>query len=180
MALTATVYRLKLEISDIDRSVYETLDFRVARHPSEGEDRLVARILAYALLYEEGIEFGKGISDVEEPTLWVRDLTGQILHWIDIGAPGAERIHIASKKANQVTIVCHKGEDALAREMKKRKVHGSADIAVLYLEPSFVAELASALDRNSSWTIVHTDGDLSITVGERTFAGVVTRAPLPQ
>ena len=180
MAQTATMYRLKLELSDVDRSVYESLDFRVAQHPSEGEDRLIARILAYALLYEEALEFGKGIADVEEPALWAKDLTGQILHWIDVGTPGADRVHIASKKAPKVTIVCHKGEEALARETTKRKIHKAEDIEVLHLEPAFVSQLAGKLARNSEWTVVHTDGELSVTIGDESFSGVVTRAALPQ
>jgi uncharacterized protein YaeQ len=180
MALGATIYRIKLELSDIDRSVYASLDFRVAQHPSEDENRLVARILAYALLYDEALEFGKGISDVDEPALWVKDLTGQLLHWVDIGTPTAERIHIASKKAKQVTIVCHKGEDALSREMTKRKVHKASEIEVLYLDPTFIAQLAKGLTRNAEWTFVHTDGELSITCGDDTFAGRVTRRELPQ
>lgn len=180
MALGATIYRIKLELSDVDRGVYQSLDFRVAQHPSEDQSRLVARILAYALLYEEALEFGKGISDVEEPALWVKDLTGQLLHWVDVGTPTADRIHIASKKAPRVTIVCHKGEDALAREMTKRKVHKAAEIEVLYIDPAFIARLAQKLDRNAEWTLVHTDGEISITIGDDSFAGVVTRRDLPQ
>ncbi len=180
VARTATVYRLNLELSDVDRGLYETLDFRVAQHPSEGEDRLVARILAYALLYEERLEFGRGLSTADEPDLEVRDLTGQLTHWIDVGTPSAERIHIASKKAKQVTIVCHKRPDALAREMTGRRIHNAETIAVLYLEPSFVAALASALVRSSSWIVVHTDGELSITAGDDHYATSVRREGLPQ
>lgn len=180
MALTATIYRIKLELSDVDRGVYESLDFRIAQHPSEDESRLVARILAFALLHEEALEFGKGISEVEEPALWVKDLTGQILHWVDVGAPTAERIHIASKKAERVTIVCHKGEESLAREMTKRKIHKAGEIAVLYIEPAFIASLAKRLDRNAEWTLVHNDGELSITIGNDSYAGQVVRSQLPQ
>lgn len=180
MAQTATLYRMRLELSDIDRGVYETLELRVARHPSEGDERVVARVLAYALLYEPGLEFGKGLSDAEEPALWTHDLTGQLTHWIDVGTPGAERIHIASKKAGKVSILCHKEREGLTREMQKRKVHGADNISVLYVEPSLVTALAEHLDRNAAWTIVHTDGELSITLNDATFAGSVTRTALPQ
>jgi uncharacterized protein YaeQ len=180
MALSSTLYRLRIELSDVDRGVYESLDLRVARHPSEGADRLVARVLAYALLYEPGLEFGKGLSDADEPALSTHDLTGQLTHWIDVGTPSADRIHIASKKAGQVSIVCHKGEDALRREMQKRAVHGASDIAVLYLDPSLVSALASLLDRNSSWVVVRTDGELSITLNDESFSGTVSQSSLPQ
>lgn len=180
MALGSTIYRIKIELSDIDRGVYESLDFRVAQHPSEDAPRLVARILAFALLHEEALEFGKGIADVEEPALWVKDLTGQITHWVDVGTPGAERIHIASKKAGRVTIVCHKGEDALTREMTKRKVHKAEEIVVLYIDPGFISQLAKKLDRNADWTVVQSDGELSVTISDETISGRVTRAELPR
>lgn len=177
MALTSTLYRVKLDLSDIGRNLYTVLEFRVAAHPSEKLERVVSRILAYALLYEEGLEFGRGLSDVEEPALWAHDLTGQLTHWVDVGTPTAERIHAASKKG-RVSIVCHKGEEALARQLAGKKLHRAEAIEVLYLAPAFVAQLAGALTRNSEWTLVHTDGELSITLGEEYFTGVVKRSPL--
>jgi len=179
VARPSTLYRIQLELSDVDRGVYESLDLRVAQHPSEDESRLVARILAYALLYEEGLEFGRGLSEVEDASLWVHDLTGRLLHWIDVGTPSAERIHLASKKAERVSIVCHKDEEALRREMSKRSVHDAEKVAVLYLEPALVRELAEALQRNATWIMVHTDGQLSISCGDQNFAGSVLRAGLP-
>jgi uncharacterized protein YaeQ len=173
MAQPSTLYRIKLELSDIDRNVYESLDFRVALHPSELVERLVARILGYALLYEEQLEFGKGISTEEEPDLWARDLTGRILHWVEVGTPSAERIHMANKKADRMSIVCHKGQEALDREVKKRPIHRAASVDVLHLEPLFVAALAKKLTRSSQWTVVHTDGELSITIDDESFAGQV-------
>lgn len=180
MARTATVYRIQLELSDIDRGVYESLDFRIAQHPSEGEDRLVVRALAYALLYEEGLEFGRGLSDVDEPALMVRDLTGQLVHWIDVGTPSAERIHAASKKASKVTIVCHKGEGALAREMGKRHVYNAEEISVIYLDTTLVSELARTLERNAHWMLVHNESEVTVTIGDASFSGEATRAPLPR
>lgn len=180
MAQGSTLYRVKLEISDVDRSVYESLSFRIARHPSEGDDRVVARILAYGLLYEPELEFSKGISDGDEPALWSHDLTGQLLHWVDVGTPGAERIHSASKKAERVSIVCHRAVEALSREMRRRKVHRAQDVQVLLLEPDFVGRLAKALERNTDWTLVRTEDELSITIGDDHFGGSVTRIALPQ
>jgi uncharacterized protein YaeQ len=180
MAETATIYKLTLELSDISRGVYESLNFRVAQHPSEGLPRLVTRILAYALFYEEGLEFGRGISDADEPALWTHDLTGQLLHWIDVGTPGADRIHLASKKAPRVSILCHKGEDAFARETSKRKLHRAEDINVVMLEPKFVDTLSEALTRTSEWTVVINEGDLTITIGEVTFMGTARQVSLPQ
>jgi uncharacterized protein YaeQ len=177
---SSLVYRVEMELSDVDRSVYEHLSIRVALHPSESEQRLVTRILAYALFFEEGLEFGKGLSDADEPALWVHDLTGQLQHWIDVGTPSAERVHAASKRAPRVSILCHKGEDALMRELAKRKVHHADSIQILILEPEFVNQLAAALDRNSSWTVVRTSGQLMITLNERVINGSVLPAAMPQ
>ena len=93
MALGATVYTLDIDLSDSDRSVYETLALRVARHPSESDDYLVTRILAYCLEYTDGIAFSRGgLSDSDEPPIAVRDLTGTLRTWIDIGSPDAARL----------------------------------------------------------------------------------------
>ncbi|MFL6280444.1 MAG: YaeQ family protein, partial [Vicinamibacterales bacterium] len=89
MALQATVYNFDVELTDHDRGVYESLPLRVARHPSESEDFLVARVLAYLLEYAEGIAFSRGVSDPDEPAIGIRDLTGAIIAWIDIGTPDA-------------------------------------------------------------------------------------------
>lgn len=179
VARTATVYRLNIDLSDVDRGKYESLEFRVAQHPSESVERLVTRILAYVLLHEERLEFGRGVSDADEPALWTHDLTGQLAHWIDVGAPSAPRIHAASKRAQRVTIVCHKGRDSLLREMSGKRVHDAQHIEVLYLESSFVSELAGALDRNAKWGVLFHDGHLSVTIGEQTWGGLVEREGLP-
>src|SRR5438309_11590322 len=97
MALTATVYNFDIGLSDVDRGVYESLSLRVARHPSETEEYLVTRVLAYCLEYTDGIAFTKGIAEPDEPAIVVRDLTGPLVTWIEIGSPAAARLHKASK-----------------------------------------------------------------------------------
>ena len=173
MATTATIYRLTVSLSDVDRGVYEELAFRVACHPSEGNERLVTRILAYLLNYDERLEFGRGLSDADEPALWRHDLTGLLEHWIDVGTPSAERIHLASKKAQKVSIVCHKTEAGLSREFTKKKLFKAEDIRVTLLEPGFIKELANALDRTSEWSVVRTDDELTVTLGELTVSSTV-------
>ena len=105
MALTATVYIFDIELSDADRGVYETLSLRVARHPSETEEYLAVRVLAYCLEHTEGIAFSQGgLSDADEPALSVRDLTGAMQSWIDVGVPDAARLHKASKATRRVAL----------------------------------------------------------------------------
>src|SRR5215510_12211620 len=102
MALTATIYNFDVELADHDRHVYESLALRLARHPSESDEYLIARLLAYLSEFTEGIEFSRGVSTPEDPTIAVRDLTGPMKTWIDIGTPDAERLHKASKLAERV------------------------------------------------------------------------------
>lgn len=96
MALTSTMYNVSIEVSDVDRGVYQTLDLRLAMHPSETAEYMATRLLAYCLEWEEGIEFTAGLSNGDEPAIVVRDLTGRITAWIEVGMPDADRLHRAS------------------------------------------------------------------------------------
>ena len=102
MALSATIYNFTIGLSDVDRGVYETLALKLARHPSESAEYLVTRLLAYCLEYVEGIAFSRGLSEPEQPALSVRDLTGTLKSWIDVGSPDAARLHKAGKAARAV------------------------------------------------------------------------------
>ena len=108
MALAATIYHFAIQLSNVDRGVYESLALKVARHPSEAEDYLLARVLAYCLEFTEGLSFSRGLADPDEPALAVRDLTGRLLAWIDIGAPDAARLHKAAKAAPRVAVYTHR------------------------------------------------------------------------
>src|SRR5262245_29631739 len=108
MALQATVYNFDIDLADSDRAVYESLALRVARHPSESAEYLIARVLADLLEFTEGIAFSRGISDPDEPAIAVRNLTGAIETWIDVGTPDAARLHKASKGAARVVVYTHK------------------------------------------------------------------------
>src|SRR4051812_40807911 len=123
MALTATIYNFDVQLSDVDRHVYETLSLRVARHPSETEEYLVTRVLAYCLEYAEGITFSKGLTDPDEPAVVVRDLTGALRVWIEVGSPDAERLHKASKASPRVVVYTHKAPERLAQQLSTERIH---------------------------------------------------------
>src|SRR5438045_1901862 len=108
MSLTATIYNFEIELADADRHVYESLALRVAQHPSESPEYLITRVLAYAIEYTDGIAFSAGLSDQDEPAITVRDLTGAVRSWIEIGSPEAARLHRASKAAPRVAVYTHK------------------------------------------------------------------------
>ena len=107
MALGAVVHVFSVQLSHVDRGVYEALELRVARHPSENEEFLCARVLAYCLEYREGLAFSRGMAEPDQPALEVRDLTGALLAWIEVGAPDAARLHRASKAARRVAVYTH-------------------------------------------------------------------------
>ncbi|MEO8875452.1 MAG: YaeQ family protein, partial [Polyangiaceae bacterium] len=142
MAQTATIYHFEISLSDVDRSVYESLDLRVAQHPSEGVRYMLTRTLGYCLSYEEGIAFSKGgLSSNDEPPISIRDLTGIFLAWIDVGAPSAERLHKATKLARRVELYTHVDLTMLRREAATKPIHRVEEIAVWRFAPAFLEAL---------------------------------------
>jgi uncharacterized protein YaeQ len=179
MALTATIHHLRITLSDVDRAVYENLDLRVARHPSESGRYLVTRTLAYCLSYEEGIAFSKGgISAADEPPVAVRDATGVLVAWIDVGAPSAERLHKASKAARRVALYTHMDPVLLQREASSRVVHKAHDIEVTRVEPSFLDAVEAKIGRSTELEIVRNDGRLYVTVDGGVIEATLERVSL--
>jgi uncharacterized protein YaeQ len=179
VALTATIYTFHIELADTDRGVYETLDLRVACHPSENEEHLVTRLLAYCLEYTEGIGFSKGICDPDNPAIAVRDLTGALLVWIDIGAPDAARLHSASKAAPRVAVYTHKDPARLLRQWSGGRIHRAADLEVYSFDRTLIAELVARLKRRLEIALSVTGGHLYVTIGDDAVEGVVERHALP-
>lgn len=179
MALTATMHRLKLALSDVDRGVYEALDLRLARHPSESMRYMLTRTLAYALSYREGIAFSKGgLSSNDEPPVAVHDPTGVLLAWIDVGSPSAERLHRASKAAASVEVYTSVDLSLLRREASSRPIHRAEDIAVWRIDPAFLDALEPHVDRLTEMDLTRNDGQVYLTVGGKTFETSVERASL--
>ncbi len=176
MALTATIHHLELALSDVDRNVYETLDLRLARHPSETLRYMLTRTLAYALSYEEGIAFSKGgLSQTDEPPISVVDLTGVMLAWIDVGNPSADRLHKASKLARRVSLYTHVEMSVLRKEAATRNIHRIEDIEVFRFAPAMLDALESKVDRKMKFELVRTDDQLYFTWGGETIEGRVER-----
>jgi uncharacterized protein YaeQ len=178
MALTATVYHLQIDLSDVDRAVYATLDLRVARHPSESMRYMMARTLAYCLQYEEGISFSKGLSTADEPPVWIHDLQGTRVAWIDVGSPSAERLHKARKSTGRVALYTYQDLSALKREASLGRIHKAETIDVFLFDPAFLDALEAVATRNAQWTLLHHDGQLYVTSDGKVIEGTVVRASL--
>lgn len=178
MATGATVHRLEVSLSDVDRGVYEALDLRLARHPSETMRWLLTRMLAYCLSHEEGIAFSKGgLSDTEEPPVSVRDPQGSLVAWIDVGAPSAERLHRAAKAARRVAVFTT-DLAAVRREAAARTIHRADDIEVWRIEPALVEALERHIDRHAKIDLSRNDGRLYVDVGGASLEGALDRVPL--
>ena len=175
MAQTATIYNFDIELADSDRNVYESLALRVARHPSESEEYLVTRVLAYLLEYREGIEFSRGISDPEDPAIAVRNLTGAMVVWIEIGAPDAARLHKASKAAARVVVYTHKDPDQFVRRLAGEKIHRGDDLELYAIDRALIASLVERLDRRVGFSVTIADRELFISIGDETLTGRVSR-----
>jgi uncharacterized protein YaeQ len=175
MALTATIYNFEIDLADADRRVYESLALRVARHPSESEEFLATRILAYALEFREGIAFSPGLSDPDEPAISIRDMTGAIQSWIDIGTPDAARLHKASKAAPRVAVYTHKDPEQLVGRLSGARIHRAEELELYAVDRRLVGDLAARLDRRTAFGLSISGGDLYISLGRDTLTGSVAR-----
>jgi uncharacterized protein YaeQ len=174
MALTSTMYNVSVELSDVDRGVYETLDVRVAMHPSESAEYLVTRVLAYLLEYGEGITFAAGgVSGADEPAVLIRDLTGRIVTWIDVGAPDAERLHRASKLASRVVVYTHRDLRNLLPQWRATRIHRAEEIAVFTFARGFIDGVAEKLQRRMRWTLAVTDRHLWLDLDGTAFESAI-------
>jgi uncharacterized protein YaeQ len=178
VALTATIYTFGIELADIDRGIYTTLDLRVARHPSETEEFLLTRVLAYCLEYTLGLAFSRGLAEPDEPALAIRDLTGSIQSWIEVGAPDGARLHRASKAASRVAIYVHRNLRLYLRQLQAARIHRAAAIELYSVDPDFLQLLASHLERRTMFSLSITDRHLYLTVGGETLETVIEQHSL--
>jgi uncharacterized protein YaeQ len=175
VALTATIYTLEIDVADADRRVYESLALRVARHPSESAEFLVTRILAYALECREGITFSPGLSDPDEPAISVRDLTGAIDSWIEIGTPDAARLHKASKMSRRVAVYTHRDPAQFLGRLAGERIHRAEALEIYAIDRALIAALGNRLERRTAFSLARSEGDLYISIGAETLTGPVVR-----
>jgi uncharacterized protein YaeQ len=179
MALGATVYTIDIDLADSDRGVYETLALRVARHPSESDDYLVARVIAYCLEYSEGIAFSRGgLSDADEPAISIRDLTGSIQAWIDIGSPDAARLHKACKLAPRVAVYIHRDPGQFLKNLAGERIHRAEALELYALDRALVSALVAKLERRMAFALSINERELYVSIGTDTLTGAVRRCAI--
>ena len=175
MALGATLYNFDIELADNDRNVYESLALRVAQHPSESDEYLIARVLAYVLEFAEGIEFSRGVSDPDDPAIAIRDRTGVITTWIDVGTPDAERLHKASKAAERVAVYTHKDPAQFLKQLAGQRIHRADALELYAIERALIGALVQRLERRVAFSVSVTDRELYLSIGSDTLTGAVSR-----
>ncbi len=161
MALKATVVKAELQISDMDRHYYGTHALTLAQHPSETDERLMVRVLAFALHADERLEFGKGLSNDEEPDLWRKDYTGLIEQWIDLGQPDESRVRKACGRAKQVVVVNYGGRAAdLWWDRNSTPLARHRNLTVLDIPVESVDALTTLIVRSMRFNVMIQDGEM--------------------
>ena len=178
MALTSTMYTFDVALSHVDRGVYESLAIKAACHPSETEEYFATRLLAYCLEYREGIAFSKGISEPDVPAISIRDLTGAILSWIEIGSPDAARLHKASKASPRVAVYTHKEPRIFLRAYEGERIHKADALELYAVDRDLLAGFVHRLDRRVKFAMTVSDGQLFLDFGGDSIHGAVERLTL--
>ncbi|MCC6137955.1 MAG: YaeQ family protein [Bdellovibrionaceae bacterium] len=167
MQICSMLYRFEWDLSDIDRNIYETLDFRIAQHPSESLPYLLTRALAYALSYQADLEFSTaGLSDPDASALQAPGPHGTVGVWIEIGNPSARKLHKASKISSEVIVYTYKNPNTLLEDIRTSDVHRAHEIKIYALDTHFLSALEAILAKNNRWSLLVQQGQLSVTMGE--------------
>jgi uncharacterized protein YaeQ len=173
MAQPSTVYKASIELSDVDRGVYETLQVTVARHPSETEERLVARLLAYTIFHEPELSFAKGICAADEPDLWVKGGDGRVRLWVEVGLPEAERIIRASRHSERVVLLACGRALTVWDQQHMPRLENIGNLTVIGIDQGFISRVAAQLERAINWSITINEGLIYLTIGEETLEAAI-------
>ena len=173
MALPSTVFRVNIQLADIDRGVYESIQATVAQHPSETEERLIARLLAMAIFYEPELIFTKGLSATDEPDLWVIGPDGRAQFWVEVGLPDAERVIKASRHAVRVALLACGRTLSNWEQQHFARLARISNLMVVTIDQGFLTALVAQLQRSINWSITISGGILYLTVATDTYETAV-------
>jgi uncharacterized protein YaeQ len=174
VAAGATVYTFTIDLSDADRGVYQAFELRAARHSSETHQFLLTRLLAYCLEWQDGIELTDGIAAVDQPAVIVRDLTGQIRAWIEVGAPDAARLHRGSKQAPRCAVYTHRDPAPLLEQLRAGKIHRAAELPVYSFDRAFIESASPTLTRRTKLGLSVTGAHLYLDIDGKGYESPVT------
>lgn len=164
MAIGATIHTFSVQLADVDRGVYAELALRTARQSAETDAFMLTRVLAYCLEYEEGIAFSEGIAANDEPAVAVRDLTGHLVAWIEVGSPDAARLHQGSKAADRTVVYTHRDPEKVAATWAGKRIHHAEDVMLHSFDPGFIEAAAGALERRNEVTLSITERHLYLEI----------------
>ena len=174
MALKATIYKADLQIADMDRHYYADHALTIARHPSETDERMMVRLLAYALYAQEGMALTRGLFEVDEPDLWVKDLTGAIKLWIDLGQPDEDRMRKACNRAERVIVLCYSQSCPVWWKQVADKLSRLNNLTVLQLPSETAQALAGLAERSMALQCMVQDGDVWLNTDSQSIAVKLT------
>lgn len=171
MALKSTIFKATLNITDLDRGYYAEHGLTLARHPSENDQRMMVRLLAFALYADDRLEFGRGISSEDEPALWAREYTGEIRRWIDVGLPDERWLRKAAGRSAEVVLLAYGGRAAEVWWSKEQGALGRLkNLTVLTVSDEECAALAALAERSMQLQCTIQDGQVWVTDGSETVA----------
>lgn len=168
MALKATIYKADLQIADMDRNFYETQVLTLARHPSETDERMMVRLLAFAIHANEALTFTKGLFDVEEPDLWQKDLTGAIQLWIEVGQPDEKVLLKACGRSEHVVVYSYSATSHIWWKQLANKVERCKNLTVINLPSDAAEALSKMAQRTMQLQCTIQDGQIWLTDGTET------------
>ncbi len=178
MAAGATIHTFDLQLADVDRGVYDELSLRLARHPSETDAYMLTRLLAYCLEYEEGIAFTEGVAATDEPAVLVRDLTGRVTAWIEVGAPDAGRLHYGSKLADRTVVYTYRDPARVIANWAGKTIHDADAIALHSFDAGFLDDAAAALARRNTMTVSVTERQVYLELNGTHLSTAVHEHPI--
>jgi len=178
MARPPSLHRLELDLSDSTRSVWEHLELRLARHPSESDGFFGARILAYALCWEPGLAFGEDLSTPNAPAIELRSPTLSLTRWIDVGTPSAKRLNLATRSVERVDVFCHRTPQTWLKDLAKERVQAPDRIDVTQVQPAFAEALGADFGRRARWTVMRDDEQVQVMDDDGVREGHIARTTL--
>lgn len=175
MALPSKLFRFKIELSNLDKNIYQSLDFRLAQHPSESLDYLLTRVFAYALSFEDGLEISAtGLADSDGPAISLTNPRGGYALWIEIGNPSNRKIHKASKAANRVQIYTYKDPKVLLAEMAREDIFRKDEVQIFSIPANLLKTLQTHVGKENRWNLVLNEGQMTVSGDNFTEVGELT------